>query len=116
MALLEKRRQLVGDVNQLHEGVVDRGGAGHGSGGPAAAPSDLADRGSDEWEQSFSFGLIENKEALLRDIDAALERMCDGTYGVCVATGKPISKARLRLMPWAQHCIEYARQREGVRR
>jgi RNA polymerase-binding transcription factor DksA len=56
--------------------------------------------------------LLESEWDLLRMIDAALGRIESGTYGICEATGKPITKARLRACPWARHCIEYARQHE----
>ena len=36
----------------------------------------------------------------------------DNTYGVCLATYRPISKTRLRIKPWAKYCIAYARKKE----
>jgi RNA polymerase-binding transcription factor DksA len=48
----------------------------------------------------------------LRDIDEAMERIIDGTYGICLATGKPIKKRRLMAIPWAKYSIEYAKQME----
>jgi RNA polymerase-binding transcription factor DksA len=56
--------------------------------------------------------LIENERGLLREIDEALERIEDNTYGICLATNKPITKSRLRVKPWAKYCIAYARKRE----
>jgi RNA polymerase-binding transcription factor DksA len=41
------------------------------------------------------------------EIEDALERIRQGTYGVCLATGKPIGKARLRATPWARFCYEH---------
>ena len=49
------------------------------------------------------------------EIDDALERIENKTYGVCVATHRPISDARLLAKPWAKYCIEYARAREEGR-
>ena len=51
----------------------------------------------------------------LREIDDALDRMDNGIYGVCLATGAPIGIARLRARPWAKYCIEYARTLEKSR-
>jgi len=45
----------------------------------------------------------------LREIDEAMERIKDGTYGICLGTGKPINKRRLMAIPWAKYSIEYAR-------
>jgi len=44
----------------------------------------------------------------IRDIDAAMERIIDGTYGICLGTGKSINKRRLMAIPWAKYSIEYA--------
>lgn len=107
--LLEKRSELVGDVENLtHQalsGPQDSGGLSH-------MPIHMADMGSDNWEQEFTLGLIENERTLVREIDQALERVKNGTYGVCLATHQPIDLTRLRAKPWAKYCIEYARLRE----
>ena len=78
-------------------------------------PIHMADLGSDNWEQDFTLGLIASEAGLVREIDQALARIEERTYGVCEATGKPISLARLRAKPWAKYCIEYARMREEGR-
>jgi DnaK suppressor protein len=109
--LLDKRRELIGDVTNLETQAMRQTGAG-GSGGSSSMPIHMADLGSDTWEQELTLGLIENERALLREIDEALDRIEDKTYGLCVATNKPISKSRLRAKPWAKYCIEYARKRE----
>lgn len=109
--LLEKRHELIGDVANLEDGAIRSGGA-HSASGLSSMPIHMADIGSDTWEQELTLGLIENERGLLREIDEALERIKDGTYGMCLATGKPITKARLRAKPWAKYCIEYARKRE----
>ncbi len=75
----------------------------------------MADVGTDNWEQEFTFGLIENEQDRIREIDAALKRIQNKTYGVCQATHVPISLARLEAKPWAKYCIEYARAREEGR-
>jgi DnaK suppressor protein len=108
--LLAKRRQLVGDVAHLEDEAIRTNQ--HGGSGASAMPIHMADIGSDTWEQELTLGLIENERGLLREIDEALDRLKDGTYGICVATGKAITKARLRAKPWAKYCIEYARKRE----
>ncbi|UCC28832.1 MAG: TraR/DksA C4-type zinc finger protein [Phycisphaerales bacterium] len=78
-------------------------------------PIHMADLGSDNWEKEFTLGLIASEQALVREIDEALERIENKTYGICLATRKRISKARLRAKPWAKYCIEYARAREEGR-
>ena len=45
----------------------------------------------------------------LRQIDAALQRIDEGTYGLCEIDKKPIPEDRLRAIPWTTRCIEHAR-------
>ena len=108
--LLEKRHELVGDVNNLQNDALGaRNPAGDGL---SSMPIHLAELGTDTWEQEFTLGLIEKERSVLKEIDEALERIDNQTYGICVVTGKPISKTRLRAKPWAKYCIDYARKLE----
>jgi DnaK suppressor protein len=109
--LLEKRRDLIGDVRTLESEALRQGRSGE-SGPGSTMPIHMADLGSDTWEQELTLGLIENERGLLREIDEALSRIEDRTYGICTATNKPITKARLRAKPWAKYCIEHARKVE----
>ncbi len=111
--LLAKRKELAGDVKRLTDEALNT--SAHGAAEHASMPIHMADSGSDNWEQEFTLGLIANEEALVREIDDALERIENRTYGVCLATRQRISKARLRAKPWAKYCIEYARARDEGR-
>ena len=112
--LLNKRRELVADVDHLTRDAL---GGSHRdrSANLSTMPIHMADLGSDNWEQEFTLGLIANERELVREIDDALDRIGDRTYGVCLATYCPISLPRLRAKPWARYGIEYARQRDGDR-
>jgi len=109
--LLAKRRDLVGDMNGI-EAQALRTNRQDGSGDLSNMPTHPADIGTDNYEQEFTLGLLESERSLLKEIDEALTRIKQGTFGVCVGTGKPISIARLRARPWAKYCIEYARMIE----
>ncbi|MGB0454884.1 MAG: TraR/DksA family transcriptional regulator [Bacteriovoracaceae bacterium] len=62
--------------------------------------------------QNVSFGLREREIIRLREIEAALYRLNDGTYGVCEETEEPIGKKRLQKMPWTRLSIQAAEQVE----
>lgn len=109
--LLEKRRELLGDVRTLTKDALGRSRQ-DSSGDLSSMPIHMADLGTDNWEQDFTLGLIANEQQLVREIDEALRRIEERTYGICLATHKPIGIARLKAKPWAKYCIEYARQRE----
>lgn len=112
--LLAKRAQLIGDVTHLHNEAM-RNNRQEASGDLSSMPIHMADIGTDNYEQEFTLGLIEGERAILRDIEEALLRIENGTYGLCLATGQPIGKARLRANPWAKYCYEYTLAQEKGR-
>ncbi len=105
--LLEKRRELVGDLSAMENEALRSGG-----GNLSHMPIHMADMGTDTFDQDFMLGLAANERDQLREIDSALQRIEERTYGVCQMTGEPIPKARLDAKPWAKHTIEAARQFE----
>jgi RNA polymerase-binding protein DksA len=72
----------------------------------------LADTASETFMRELDGGLEENAERLLQEIDAALGRIEDGTYGTCTACGKPIPGDRLEAVPWATLCLDDKRAQE----
>ena len=109
--LLTKRAELIGDVDHMTNEALRNSQPG-GVGSLSKVPIHMADVGSDNWEQEFTLGLVANERQRLKEIDAALQRIADRTYGICEATHKPIGKQRLRATPWARYCIESAREKE----
>jgi len=106
--LLMKRRELVGDMSSMErEALRSTQGSNLSN-----LPLHMADMGTDNYEQEFTLGLVEKDRQLLREINRALAKIMDGSYGICEGTGKPISKPRLEAQPWAKYSIEYARQLE----
>ena len=112
--LLGKRRTLMGDMDGMHAEAM-RDNRDEGTSDLSTMPVHMADVGTDNYEQEFTLGLLESERQLLREIDEALGRLAEGTYGMCLGTGKPINKSRLRAMPWAKYSIEYARMIEQGR-
>lgn len=109
--LLEKRREILRNVNEI-EGEALKKSRMDATGDLSSMPIHMADIGTDNYEQEFALGLMDSERKLLREIDNALERIEQKTYGICEGTGKPISKARLEAQPWAKYCVEYARMLE----
>ncbi|MHC4497958.1 MAG: TraR/DksA family transcriptional regulator [Planctomycetota bacterium] len=109
--LLEKRREIVGDVNEMQDEALRKSRL-DASGDLSSMPIHMADIGTDNYEQEFALELMDSERKLLREIDDALGRIQQGTYGICEGTGKPIPKARLRAQPWARYRVEYARMLE----
>ena len=106
--LLAKRRELVGDMSSMEREALRTGGGSNLSN----LPIHMADMGTDNYEQEFTLGLMEKDRNVLREINVALAKIQNGTYGLCDGSGKPIGKPRLEAQPWARFSIEYARKME----
>jgi RNA polymerase-binding protein DksA len=68
--------------------------------------NDMADCATDETDCDLAFSLLSRKESALQEVDAALGRIEQGTYGICEESGKPIPEERLRAVPWARYTKE----------
>ena len=110
-SLLEKRREILRNVSEIEDEALKKSRL-DASGDLSSMPIHMADLGTDNYEQEFVLGLMDSERKLLREIDDALQRIEEGTYGTCEGTGKPIPKARLEAQPWAKYCVEYARMLE----
>jgi RNA polymerase-binding transcription factor DksA len=75
-------------------------------------PLHMADVGTENYDQEFDLGLIENQQGTLDQIHEALARIEAGTFGLCVDCGQPIAKPRLQAIPYTSRCIEDARKLE----
>ncbi|MCB9857438.1 MAG: TraR/DksA family transcriptional regulator [Phycisphaerales bacterium] len=74
--------------------------------------ADLSDIASGGFEDELAIGLMASEAATLEKIDAAIKRIDDGTYGICLECEKPIPKKRLEFLPFAQRCMECEGNRE----
>ena len=86
--LLEKRAELVGDVHTLRDEAL-KGSRQELAGDLSTMPIHMAELGTDNYELEFTLGLIEGGRAVLQEIDEALARIHDGTYGVCLGNRQP---------------------------
>src|SRR5262249_22414032 len=74
-------------------------------------PIHMADLGTDNFEQENTLHLLAREENLLREIDAALERLDAGTFGRCEEChGAIMPKARLKEIPYTRYCVECAKK------
>jgi RNA polymerase-binding transcription factor len=76
--------------------------------GEVSFDEENADAGTFTFERERDLSIENNVRDLMGKIDRALGRMDDGTYGICSRCGKPIEKARLKALPYADLCIKDA--------
>ncbi|MBR6388884.1 MAG: TraR/DksA C4-type zinc finger protein [Opitutales bacterium] len=77
---------------------------------------DAADIGSKNFERDMAFNLLSNEQNIISEVNAAIERIRSGTYGVCEITGKPIPESRLMAVPFTRCTIEGQKQKEAEMR
>jgi YteA family regulatory protein len=102
--LEQERRELLTEVDRLNETGLNRS-QGESIGELSTYDNHPADLGSETFERSKDSALVDNALVLLDRIDAALDKLEQGNYGVCEGCGKPISIARLTAVPYAARCL-----------
>lgn len=106
--LLELRERIVNSFKYLKEESKE------------VSPNGLTEEGDvaqNHLDQKITFSLKERDFRTLREIDLALAKIEDGTYGICEESGEPIEKNRLEKQPWARLSLHYAEieEREKIR-
>jgi DnaK suppressor protein len=115
------RKQLNEERGELQRQVaeIDEGSFGSGqselTGELASFDEEYADAGTATFERERDLSLSNNIRDLMIKIDKALERIDEGTYGLCERCGRPIEKARIKALPYASLCIKdkQAEERTG---
>jgi DnaK suppressor protein len=108
--LVQERGRIVDTIAHLHDDhnrpMEDELGelAGRGS------DNHLGDMATVTFDRELDEGLEEGAMQTLAQIDRALARLDDGTYGICERCGNPIGEGRLRARPWATLCIDDQRR------
>ncbi|MSR33322.1 MAG: hypothetical protein EXS12_00730 [Phycisphaerales bacterium] len=101
--LIARRNELIGRVEGLEDEALRSNG-----GNLSNMPLHMADVGTDTFDQEFALNLAASDRVKLAEIDEAISRIDDKSYGVCQLTGKPIPKARLDANPLAKYTVEAA--------
>ncbi len=109
--LLALRGKIAGDLQQI-EGDSLSGNQPSNSG----ELSDVADMATDNYDRELNIGLASNEQQLLNDIDVALRKIEDGTYGVCEVYGTPIPRKRLLAMPYTRLSMKAREEEEKNKR
>ena len=82
------------------------------SGDLSAYTIHMADMAADTYDRELSMNLVSSEQELLYQIDDALKRLDDGSFGLCQQCGEPIAMSRLKAVPYASLCITHQRVKE----
>lgn len=112
--LLEERDELQRQAAEIDESSFG-GGQSEMTGDLASFDEEFADAGTATFERERDLSLSNNIRDLIDKIGHALERIEEGNYGLCERCGRPIEKARIKALPYANLCIKdkQAEERTG---
>ena len=105
--LLALRARLRGDVTQMEDDALNKD---HSK--TTSMPNHMAELGSDNFDRELTLSLVGTENEALDQIEAAIERIEEGTYGQCEECGGKIPKRRLEAIPYAALCVRCASQQE----
>jgi RNA polymerase-binding transcription factor len=108
--LLDARRQVVGAIDNIH--AENPGSLGDETDETTYQDNHLGDVATATFDREMASTLEDNSTHVLNEIDAALARIDDGTFGTCSSCGEAIATERLEALPWATLCIEDKRKQE----
>lgn len=111
--LLAMRARLRGDVHAMADAALNKTRA-EASGDLSLMPIHMADVGTDNYEQEFTLSLMQNEEGVLELVELALERIEEGSYGLCSECQARIPKTRLSALPYTPYCVKCASKIETV--
>jgi DnaK suppressor protein len=109
--LLALRARLLGDMTQMEDNALNKD---HSR--TTSMPTNMAELGSENSDQELTLDLLGSDKEALDQIEAAIERIEDGSYGRCEKCGGKIPKPRLEAIPYAAQCVRCASQRENGHR
>ena len=95
--LLEKKNALLAELAKTKNAEEET---------TEESTQDIADKAVSSYTREFLYSLNDSERNTILQIDQALARIEDSTYGTCLNCGNPISEKRLTAIPWSRHCVD----------
>jgi DnaK suppressor protein len=99
--LLDERDRLSNGLRNLEEETLYEAGTEH-----TADLTSYAEHGTENFERETALNIASGESYRLREVNEALQRIQQGTYGICEGCEKEIPRKRLEVFPAARHCVE----------
>ncbi len=113
--LVEMREQIRQGLD-LHTSETLKRSSKEDSGDLSGYSQHMADAGTDTFDRDFALSLVSSEQELLYEIEEALKRIRNGSYGVCEITGQTISADRLAAVPFTRYSLDGQKELEKQRR
>ncbi|HEX2100423.1 MAG TPA: TraR/DksA C4-type zinc finger protein [Candidatus Synoicihabitans sp.] len=112
--LIDLRNHVTGQLDVHTEDTLKRS-AKDDAGDLSSYGQHMADAGTDTFDRDFALSLVSSEQEALSEIEAAIRRIKDGSYGICEVTQKPIAKERLLAVPFTRYSAEAQKEIERNR-
>ncbi|MDD5477122.1 MAG: TraR/DksA family transcriptional regulator [Candidatus Omnitrophica bacterium] len=109
--VLKKKEEIFEDLKHISDDTL-RKSQKEASGDISGYTYHMADVATDNYDREFSLGLASNERKVLYELDDALKRIEDGSFGICDDCKGQITKIRLKAVPSARLCIKCQQKRE----
>lgn len=109
--ILDKKEEIVEDINHISEDTLKKSQK-EASGDISGYAYHMADVATDTYDREFSLAIATNDRKALYELDDALKKIEDGSFGICEDCKSSIAKTRLKAVPYARLCVKCQEKRE----
>lgn len=109
--VLKKKEEVIDGIKHISEDTLKKSQK-DASGDISGYTYHMADVATDTYDREFSMGLASNERKYIYELDDALKKIEDGTFGACEDCNSLISKTRLRAIPYARLCVKCQEKKE----
>ncbi|MCX5697794.1 MAG: TraR/DksA family transcriptional regulator [Candidatus Omnitrophica bacterium] len=109
--ILKRKDEIVDDINHISEDTLKKSQK-EASGDISGYSYHMADVATDTYDREFSLGIASNERQFLYEVNDALKKIEEGTFGTCEDCKRLITKTRLKVVPYARLCVKCQEKRE----
>jgi len=109
--VLKRKEDVLDDIKHITEDTLKKSQK-EASGDISGYAYHMADVATDNYDREFSLGLASNERKVIYELDDALKKIEDGTFGICEDCKSLIAKIRLKAVPGARLCVKCQEKRE----
>ena len=109
--ILKRKEEILEEIKHISEDTLKKSQK-DASGDISGYTYHMADVATDTYDREFSLGLASNEQKSLYELEDALKRMDEGTFGICEECKSIITKVRLKAVPYARLCVKCQEKKE----
>ena len=109
--ILKRKEEILEDIKHISEDTLKKSQR-EAAGDISGYTYHMADVATDTYDREFSLGLVSNDQKSLYELDDALKRIEEGTFGICEECKSLITKTRLKAVPYARLCVKCQQKKE----